>query len=133
MADEYRDRTRVRFGAVEAYAKGHRRVVPVTGTRFCLSLQDARDARSASSPLLQLQDGCALDCAHLSTLLPSIGAATWLYSAAVGAESPRLETVSDGVRVSLSITDWGASEASLGEGELRGIAARMVVFIEYGG
>ncbi|SDR61868.1 hypothetical protein [Paraburkholderia tuberum] len=66
MNDTYRDKTRVSFGPVEAYARRHLRVAGVIGEAITLSLQDAIEKQRVASPLLNLTEGTGLEIGHLS-------------------------------------------------------------------
>jgi hypothetical protein len=64
-------KTRPEFGNVEAYARRHRRIVPVLGTTIQLSLQQAERATPLGS-LKRLVDGSAFNMELLSTVVPSL-------------------------------------------------------------
>ena len=133
MDNDYRERTKIAFGSIEAYAKGHRRVAQVIATAMRLSLQDVYDERLPSSPLLRLRDGDPLDLGELSALLPSIGSVIWEFSDMRAVAGSQLATITDGIRVTLSMDEADNSNAAKTEAQLRGAAARLVVAICYGG
>jgi hypothetical protein len=59
---------------------------------------------------------------------------TWSYEVVAGSVVHELTTVSDGICVTLAVDDpLNASTRLTLEGSLRGIAARLVVALEYGG
>jgi hypothetical protein len=130
--NDYRERTKIAFGMIEAYAKGYLRVAPVSGTRMRLSLQDARNQRPASSTLLRLRDGAHLDSSDLSALIPSIGSVIWLFSEMQAVDGWQLTTIADGIRVTLSMDYADDCAAEQAEAQLRGVAARLVVAVDYG-
>jgi hypothetical protein len=128
---DFRDRTRVAFGRVEAYAKNHLRVAPVVGTTIRLSLEESAGARSSSSPLRRIADGATLDMEDLRRLLPSLSSVTWKFVVAAGRYE--LTTIADQIQVKLYMDfDRDLMEFEV-EGKLRGTGARLIVQLEYGG
>jgi hypothetical protein len=72
--------TTPKFGEVEAYAKRHRRVVPVIGTTIQLSLQESALKSTSPSPLFLLVDGSSLSLEVLSSVVSSLRGLTWEFS-----------------------------------------------------
>ena len=122
--------TRPEFGNVEAYARRHRRIVPVLGTTIQLSLQQAERANPSGS-LKRLVDGSAFNVELLSTIVPSLRGLIWEFRRSAAAAGFELITVADDIEVVLFTAEDPGSTFEL-EGRLRGIAARIVVALEYG-
>jgi hypothetical protein len=122
--------TRPEFGNVEAYARRHRRIVPVLGTTIQLSLQQAEWANPSGS-LKRLVDGSAFNVELLSTIVPSLRGLIWEFRSSAVAAGFELITVADDIEVVLFTAEDPGSTFEL-EGRLRGIAARIVVALEYG-
>lgn len=133
MVTDYRDRTKIAFGAIEAQAKRHLRVAQVIGTSMLFSLQDARAGRLASSPLVALRDGEPLDPAALRPLVPSIGTVPWDLSRAGTEHGWQLTAITDDIQATLSINDAAGLDEDAAEAKLRGTAARLVVAVSYRG
>lgn len=122
--------TRPEFGNVEAYARRHRRIAPVLGTTIQLSLQQAERANPSGS-LKRLVDGSAFNVELLSTIVPSLRGLIWEFRRSAVAAGFELITVADDIEVILLTEEDSGSPFEL-EGRLRGIAARIVVALEYG-
>jgi hypothetical protein len=133
MVADYRHRTSVAFGAIEAHAKRHLRVAQVIGTSMLFSLQDARPGRLGSSPLVAFRDGEPLDPAALRLLVPSIGTVTWDFSRAGPEHGCQLTAITDNIQVTLSMNDAADLDEDAAEAKLRGTAARLVVAVSYRG
>ena len=123
-------KTRPEFGNVEAYARRHRRIVPVLGTTIQLSLQQAERVTPLGS-LKRLVHGSAFNMELLSTLVPSLRGLVWEFRKSVVAAGYELITIADDIEVVLLTAEEPGSTFEL-EGRLRGIAARIVVALEYG-
>ncbi|CAE6869197.1 hypothetical protein PQR37_19470 [Paraburkholderia nemoris] len=130
---DFREKTGISFGPIEAYARHHLRIAPIIGTSIRLSLQEARTTPASPSQLRSLIDGATLTLQELRGLLPSLQSVTWSYHVVVDSVVHELTTVSDGICVTLAVDDaLNASTRLALEGSLRGIAARLVVALEYG-
>lgn len=129
---DYRERTGVTFGQIEAYAKRHLRIAPVIGMSIRISLQDTGTANISRSPLLKLVEG-ASNLNLLRDLLPSLGSYVWVFSEMADSPGYQLKTVSDGIEIALSVAGEHSSSSVIEiEGKLRGTAARHVVAWSYG-
>lgn len=130
---DFRERTRIEFGPVEAYAGRHLRVAPIVGTSMQFSLQEAVATATSISRLRSLIDGSSLRFDVLRSLISSLTSVTWSFEVAEKLSVARLTAVSDGICVTLSVDcDSTAFIPFAVEGSLRGIAARIVVQLEYG-
>ncbi|WP_175772923.1 hypothetical protein [Paraburkholderia phenazinium] len=130
---DFREKTGISFGLIEAYARRHLRIAPLIGTSIRLSLQEGSTRPASPSPLRSLIDDTTLTLAALRGLVPSLHSATWSFRAASDSAIYELTTVADGVCVALSVDDpMDESTQLVLEGTLRGMAARLVVALEYG-
>jgi hypothetical protein len=130
---DFREKTGISFGPIEAYARHHLRIAPIIGTSIRLSLQEVRTTPTSPSQLRSLIAGTMLSLAQLRSLLPSLQPVRWSFRAAGESATNELTTVSDRICVTLSVDDPSdASSRFAREGTLRGIAARLVVALEYG-
>ncbi|WP_175772897.1 hypothetical protein [Paraburkholderia phenazinium] len=130
---DFRERTRIEFGAIEAHAARHLRVAPIVGTSCLLQLRDASAKADPLSPLRVLREGATLSLEVLRSLLPALGSVRWSFAMTGCSTTHELTTLSDGIRVSLLADDGSNSLTSFAtEGLLRGIAARLVVHLDYG-
>lgn len=130
---DFRERTRIEFGAVEAYAARHLRVATIVGTSCRIHLRDEAAKADPLSPLRALVEGTTLGLDVLRSILPSLGSVRWSFEAGDGSTAQELTTISDGIRVSLLADEETRSSTSFAmEGRLRGIAARLVVHLDYG-
>jgi hypothetical protein len=129
---DYRERTGVTFGKIEAYAKRHLRIAPVIGTSIRISLQETGAGNVSRSSLLKLVEGAPLSLNVLRDLLPSLGSYVWEFREFADSPDYQLTTVADGIEVTLSVagrnSSWTVIEI---EGKLRGIAARLIVAMLY--
>ncbi|TCF96519.1 hypothetical protein BZM26_37235 [Paraburkholderia strydomiana] len=129
---DYRQRTGVAFGTVEAYADRHRRIAPVVGTSINISLQETGADEVSRSPLLDLIEGAPLTLELLRDVLPSLASRAWLFGETADHSGYRLSTTSDQISVTLSIAAADSLPASIEiEGALRGLAARLIVALSY--
>lgn len=92
--------TTPQFGSVEAYARRHRRIVPVLGTTIQLSLQQA-ERTNLSGPLKRLVDGSAFNVEALSTIVPSLRGLIWEFRRSSATAGFELVTVADAIEVAL--------------------------------
>ncbi|TDN58956.1 hypothetical protein [Paraburkholderia sp. BL10I2N1] len=118
---DYRKRTGITFGPIEAYARRHLRTAAVVDTSIRISLQETGTDNAARSPLLRLVENAPLSLGDLRDLLPSLGSHVWQFSEIAGSLGYQLMTVSDGIEVTLSVAgaDFSLSTIEI-EGMLRG-------------
>lgn len=129
---DYRERTGLAFGRIEAYAQRHRRIAPVIGTSFRISLQECGAGNVPGSALLRLVEGASLNLDVLRDMLPSLGSDIWLFGEMADPSGYQLTTVSDGIEITLSIAGPHSPPLVIeAEGMLRGTAARLVVALSY--
>jgi hypothetical protein len=81
--------------------------------------------------LKRLVDGSAFNMELLSTVVPSLRGLVWEFRKSVVAAGYELITIADDIEVVLLTAEEPGSTFEL-EGRLRGIAARIVVALEYG-
>lgn len=125
----HREKTQIRFGAIEAYAKRRLRAAPLADSLITLSLQEPGNERSHASPLLSLEEGSTLSVEMLDAVVPSLGSVIWTFASTSGLYS--LTTIADNIEVTLALPATGSDTAFRMEGVLRGIAARIVVAVGY--
>lgn len=130
---DFREKTGISFGPIEAYARRHLRITSIIGTSIRLSSREARTTPTSPSSLRSLIDGATLSLVGLRGLLPSLQSVIRSFGASDDSTAHKLTTVSDGICVGLAVD--GPSDASSRlalEATLRGIVARLVVALEYG-
>jgi hypothetical protein len=103
----------------------------VLNSAVILSLQSAGRSR-APEALLALRDGDQISTPHLEFVLPGISRVQWRFFECIEDDEYRLSGVTDDVVVTLSMKRGHIESRFLGEGRLRGMAARLVVTIENG-
>jgi len=101
-----------------------------SGTTIQLSLQQAERVTPLGS-LKRLVHGSAFNMELLSTLVPSLPGLVWEFRKSVVAAGYELITIADDIEVVLLTAEELGSTFEL-EGRLMGIAARIVVALEYG-
>lgn len=131
MSFPHRESTYVRLAPVEAYAALHRRTMTITGSDVVLSLHSAH-RRHTPDALRSLREGDQIVAQDLETIVPGIFRARWEFGEFDKDDEYRLWTDTDDVVMTLSIKQTQIESPLLGEGRLRGTAARLVVSIEYG-
>lgn len=129
---DYRERTGITFGTIEAYAKRHLRIALVVGTSIRISLRETGAEYVSRSSLFELVEGAPLTLGLLRNVLPSLGSNVWTSGETADLRGYQLTTISDRIDVTLFIAAINSSPASIEiEGALRGTAARLIVAPSY--
>jgi hypothetical protein len=103
----------------------------VLNSAVILSLHSAGRSR-APEELLALRDGDQISTPHLEFVLPGISSVQWRFFECIEDDEYRLSAVTDDVVVTLSMKRGRIESRFLGEGRLRGMAARLLVTIGNG-
>jgi hypothetical protein len=103
----------------------------VLNSGVILSLHSA-ERSGAPEALLSLRDGDQISTPHLEFVLPGISSVQWRFFECIEDDEYRLSAVTDDVVVTLSMKRGHIESRFLGEGRLRGTAARLVVTIANG-
>jgi hypothetical protein len=103
----------------------------VLDSAVILSLHSA-DRSRVSEALLSLRDGDQISTPQLESVLPGISSVQWRFFECIEHDEYRLSAATDEVVVTLSMNRGHIESPFLGEGRLRGTAARLIVTIEDG-